>query len=255
MSEYIKYFIVFLLLFIIEILYFKIAKIFHIIDKPTIRSSHSSIVLRGGGIIFPLSLWIYCICFGLHYHWFIIAVTLVACVSFIDDIHSLQYSSRLIIQFIAMFLMLFQLGIIHWDMCWIIIIALVLCVGASNIFNFMDGINGMTGAYTIACIIPLLLINNKEAFIDNSLIVTVALADIVFCFFNFRGKGKAKCFAGDVGSIGISFILLFIIGMLIINKNDATYLIFLIVYGIDGCLTICHRIMLHDNIRDRKSVV
>lgn len=36
-----------------------------------------------------------------------------------------------------------------------------------------------------------------------SLIVMVILADLVFCFFNFRPKGKAKCFAGDVGSIGI----------------------------------------------------
>ena len=71
---------------------------------------------------------------------------------------------------------------------------------------------------------------------------------LVFCIFNFRPKGKAKCFAGDVGSIGIAFIMLFLIGKVIIATGDLTYLIFLLVYGVDGCLTICHRIMLHENL-------
>ena len=85
-------------------------------------------------------------------------------------------------------------------------------------------------------------------FVEESLIMTVILADVVFCLFNFRPKGKAKCFAGDVGSIGIAFILLFMIGQLIMKTGDVTYLIFLLVYGVDGCLTIVHRIMLHENL-------
>ncbi len=71
---------------------------------------------------------------------------------------------------------------------------------------------------------------------------------LVFCIFNFRPKGKAKCFAGDVGSIAIAFIMLFVIGRLIVLTQDVTYLILLLVYGVDGCLTICHRIMLHENL-------
>ena len=85
-------------------------------------------------------------------------------------------------------------------------------------------------------------------FVEESLVVTVILADVVFCLFNFRPKGKAKCFAGDVGSIGIAFILLFMIGQLIMKTGDVTYLVFLLGYGVDGCLTICHRIMLHENL-------
>lgn len=85
-------------------------------------------------------------------------------------------------------------------------------------------------------------------FVDSSLIIVVCLADLVFCFFNFRPKGKAKCFAGDVGSIGVAYILLFFIGALIMKTQDITYLVFLLVYGVDGCLTICHRIMLHENL-------
>lgn len=248
MNPYLIYGIIFLILIALEIFYFKIADKFNIIDKPNNRSSHSSIVLRGGGIIFLLSLWAWSIFFSFQYIYFLLAVTLIAGVSFIDDIKSLPDSIRLIIQFLAMIMMFYQLDILHLNMWWIVILALIVCVGASNIINFMDGINGITGAYSLACLIPLFLLNREFNFVDESLIFTIILADIIFCFFNFRPKGKAKCFAGDVGSIGIAYILLFIIGRLVMKTEDITYLILLLVYGIDGCLTICHRIILHENL-------
>ena len=260
------YSIEFILLLAFELLYFRIADKCNIIDKPNERSSHSTIVLRGGGIIFMLGLWIWAAFtsagllntgLGFGYPWFLAAVTLIAGVSFVDDIRSLPDSARLVAQFVAMGLMFYQLDILHWEMWWVVIIALIVCVGASNVINFMDGINGITGGYALSVLLPLLLINNgaagcdlnaQVAFVPTSLIMTVILADVVFCLFNFHPKGKAKCFAGDVGSIGIAFILLFLIGQLIMKAGDVTYLIFLLVYGVDGCLTICHRIMLHENL-------
>ena len=255
--DFLTYGVIFVILFILELLYFRIADKCNIIDKPNERSSHSTIVLRGGGIIFMLGLWIWSAFFGFNYPWFLAAVTLIAGVSFVDDIRSLPDSARLVAQFVAMGLMFYQLDMLHWEMWWVVIIALIVCVGASNVINFMDGINGITGGYALSVLLPLLLINNgaagcdlnaKVAFVPTSLIMTVILADVVFCLFNFRPKGKAKCFAGDVGSIGIAFILLFLIGQLIMKTGDVTYLIFLLVYGVDGCLTICHRIMLHENL-------
>ena len=248
MNQCISFGIIFVILFCLEVVYFKIADRFNIIDKPNERSSHSSIVLRGGGIIFMLSLWIWSAFFGFQYVWFLLAVTLIAGVSFVDDIRSLPDSVRLVAQFAAMALMFYQLDILHWNMWWIILIAMIVCVGASNIINFMDGINGITGAYALASLIPLFLLNKKIGFTDESLILVVALADLVFCCFNFRPKGKAKCFAGDVGSIGVAYILLFLIGSLILATGDVTYLIFLLVYGVDGCLTIVHRILLHEKL-------
>lgn len=266
MNIYITYGIIFVILLVLELVYFKIADKCNIIDKPNERSSHSTIVLRGGGIIFLLGLWIWAAFFsagllstglGFGYPWFLAAVTLIAGVSFVDDIRSLPDSVRLVAQFVAMGLMFYQLDMLHWEMWWVVIIALIVCVGASNVINFMDGINGITGGYALSVLLPLLLINNgaagcdlnaKVAFVPTSLIMTVILTDVVFCLFNFRPKGKAKCFAGDVGSIGIAFILLFMIGQLIMKTCDVTYLIFLLVYGVDGCLTICHRIMLHENL-------
>ena len=234
------------ILFIIEIAYFRIADHFNIIDKPNERSSHTRVVLRGGGIIFVLGLWVWSLFFGFHYPWLLAAVTLVAGVSFIDDVHSLPDSVRLVAQFAAMGLLLLQLDLWQWSMWWVLPLALIVCVGATNIYNFMDGINGITGGYSLAVLIPLFLANRQHNFIDESLLVVIALAVLVFCFFNFRTK--AKCFAGDVGSIGIAFILLFCIGKLVMQTGDVTWLLFLIVYGVDGCLTIIHRIMLNENL-------
>lgn len=136
----------------------------------------------------------------------------------------------------------------HWNMWWIVVLALIVCVGATNVINFMDGINGITAGYALAVLLPLVLLNNELCFIQESYLIVACLGVLVFCIFNFRPKGKAKCFAGDVGSISIAFIMLFAIGKLIVLTQDVTYLIFLLVYGVDGCLTIIHRILLHENL-------
>lgn len=243
-----SYIIIFVLLLMAELFYFRIADRFNIIDKPNERSSHTSIVLRGGGIIFPIGAWVWSAFFGFQYPWFLAGLTLVAGVSFIDDIHSLPDSVRLIAQFSAAAMAFYQLDILHWSMWWIVLLALIVYVGATNVFNFMDGINGITAGYSLAVLVPLALVNLNDRFAEQSLIITTILAAFVFCVFNFRPKGKAKCFAGDVGSIGIAFIILFLLGNVIIKSGDITWLIFLLVYGVDGCLTIIHRIMLHENI-------
>lgn len=250
------YLIILALLVLAELLYFRVADHFNIIDKPNERSSHSSIVLRGGGIIFSLSMiaWMVLMCIRgemsivLEYLPFLVGLLLVAGVSFWDDVKSLPDSIRLVVQFTAMALMFWSMGIMHWNMWWIVILASIVCVGATNVINFMDGINGITAGYALAVLLPLALLNKDLAFIDSSFLVVAIIGVLVFCIFNFRPKGKAKCFAGDVGSISIAFIMLYAIGRLVVQTQDITYLIFLLVYGIDGCLTIVHRIMLHENL-------
>ena len=261
------YIIIFVLLLVAELVYFRIADKCNIIDKPNQRSSHSTIVLRGGGIIFMIGAWVWSAFFGFDYPWFLAGLTLVAGVSFVDDIHSLPDSVRLVAQFAAAAMAFYQLDILHWEMWWIVLVALIVYVGATNVINFMDGINGITAGYALAVLVPLGLLNTNYrelatnlttnyssivssdgVFVDQSLIVAAIIAAIVFCIFNFRPKGKAKCFAGDVGSIGIAFIMLFLLGNVIMKTGDITWLIFLLVYGVDGCLTIIHRIMLHENL-------
>lgn len=248
MNNYLIDLIVFVLLLLIELLYFRIADKFNIIDKPNERSSHTSVVLRGGGIIFLIGTWVWSLFYGFHYPWFLAGLTLVAGVSFVDDIRSLPDSLRLAVQFVATVMAFYQLDILHIELWWVVLLALIVYVGITNVINFMDGINGITAGYSLAVLIPLVLLNRREGFVESSLIEVAILSVLVFCIFNFRPKGKAKCFAGDVGSIGIAFILLFILGNVIIQTKDITYLILLVVYGVDACLTIVHRIMLHENL-------
>lgn len=265
MNIYITYTFILVLLLVLELLYFRIADRFNIIDKPNERSSHSTIVLRGGGIIFLLGLWIWSAFFGFQYPWALAGVTLIAGVSFVDDVRSLPDSVRLVAQFVAMGLVLAQVclvdGLAVMGDCGLLVkglvfvAALIVFVGAADIYNFMDGINGITAGYSLAVLVPLMVVNGLRiepamtgGFVSESLIIVTILAVLVFSFFNFRGKGKAKCFAGDVGSVGIAYILLFAIGMLIARTGDVTWLVLLLVYGVDGCLTICHRFMLHEHI-------
>ena len=265
------YVIIAAILLIAELVYFKIANHFNIIDKPNERSSHSTIVLRGGGIIFSLSMIVWAVLMVVHgkdivpYLPFLIGLVLICGISFWDDVHSLPDSVRLVVQFIATALMFWSIALgsdlvagLPWY--WVLalgVVALIVFVGATDVINFMDGINGITAGYSLAVLVPLVLLNGMPdqvghdgvaGFIDQSYLIVAILGVLVFSFFNFRPKGKAKCFAGDVGSIGIAFIMLFAIGSLIARTGDVTWLVFLIVYGIDGCCTILHRIMLHENL-------
>ena len=248
MSIWITYVIIAAILLAAELIYFRIADKCNIIDKPNERSSHSNIVLRGGGIIFVIGVWIWSFFFGFQYPWFLIAVTMAAGISFVDDIHSLPDSVRLVCHFTAMLLLFYQIGLLQPEYWWLALLGILVCVGATNIINFMDGINGITGAYAIATLIPSIMVNKRLHCMEESFLWVALLSVLVFCYFNFRPRGKAKCFAGDVGSVGMAFILLFPIGTMIMATMDITYLIFLLVYGIDGCLTIIHRIMLHENL-------
>ena len=240
------YLIILVLLFLAELFYFKVADKYNIIDKPNERSSHTRITLRGGGVIFYFGALVYFLTSGFEYPWFMLALTFVAIISFIDDIRSTSQKLRLVFHFSAMALMFYQWGLFSLSWWWIII-ALIICIGIINAYNIMDGINGITGGYSLVVLLSLAYINEEVTpFVEQELIYTVIMSVLVFCFFNFRKK--ARCFAGDVGSVSIAFILLFLLGKLIIQTGDFSWIILLSVYGVDSVLTIFHRLMLHENI-------
>ena len=172
--------IIVFLLILLELAYFRIADKFNIIDQPNQRSSHTTITLRGGGVVFLFGAWLFWIFSGFEYSWFILGLSLIGVVSFVDDIHSLPDSSRLVAQFVAMFLMFYQLGILNLHDWWIVIIALIVCVGIVNAYNFMDGINGITGGYSLAVLIPLICMNVWDEFISMSYLYVAGLSVLVF---------------------------------------------------------------------------
>ena len=251
------YVIIAVLLLALELGYFAVARRLGIADRQNERSSHKGEVLSGGGVVFLFGAWLWAAFFGLQYPWFMAGLTIIAAVSFIDDVRSLPDGVRLLVHFVAMVLMFKELGILQWDFWWVAIVAIIVCVGIINAYNFMDGINGITGAYSLAVTLPLLWLGIADQasndvtmagndVVDVSLLAVIILADLVFCFFNFRKK--AKCFAGDVGSVSMAFLLVFAVGSVILKTGDVCYLMLLAVYGTDSALTIVHRMLLHENL-------
>jgi len=239
------YILILIGLFFLELLYFKVGDRFNIIDKPNERSSHTAITLRGGGLIFYFGALIYFVLSGFHYPWFFLGLTLMTVVSFLDDIFTLSNKIRLAIHFSSVLLMAYQLDV--FEMPWyFLLITFVVVVGVINAYNFMDGINGITACYSLAVGGLLMLVNQEIGFVAQDLLAYTMLGVLVFTFFNFRTK--AKCFAGDVGSVAIAYILLFSLGAVIIQTGNLIYFLFLTVYGVDAVWTIIRRLYLRENI-------
>lgn len=235
------------ILMILMLLYFKVADKFNIIDKPNQRSSHTEITLRGGGIIFWFSALIYFFQHIQSNYFFFAGITLVSLVSFWDDIQSLSNKIRITTHFLAITLIFLDFGIFNSMPIYVIIAAYILSIGIINAYNFMDGINGITGLYTLVVTGSLWYVNkNIQLFTDGSFIKYAMIASLVFLFFNYRKR--AKCFAGDIGSIAIAFWIIYLALKLILATNSVIWLLFLAVYGVDAVCTIMHRLYLKQNI-------
>jgi len=257
------------ILFVLASLYIRIADRLKIVDKPNQRSSHVRTTIRGGGIIFPLSWFLFSLFHGFAFPWFTAGLLLIAAISFWDDTGHVPAGLRFFVHLSAFALCFHELGFLE-NLPWgILAILFVMCIGIVNAVNFMDGINGITGLYSLSIIIPLMGYwpgADKETYgsVSNPLLF-VMLALVVFGYFNFRKK--ARCFAGDVGSVSIGYIILFFLLMLFVGiwipgaeqlnnygKVEAhpdlkwKYILFLSVYGVDSILTIFHRLILRENI-------
>ncbi len=241
------YFIVLaIVLVLIELLYFRLARAFKIIDKPNERSLHETPTIRGGGIIFPLALLLFFVTGGEISYFFLTATLLLAIVGVTDDIKNLSRSIRFGVQVIAMLLIFYDLNVFEHSW-WVIILLLIMTTGTVNAYNFMDGINGITGGYSLVILGSLYYINtNVILFVNNDLLLIMAMALGVFSFFNFRTK--AICFAGDVGSLTIGFAMIYLILKLIMISHNYTFVLLLAVYGTDSVFTIAHRLLLRQNI-------
>lgn len=229
------------------LLYFKIAKRFAIIDKPNERSSHKAITIRGGGIIFLVAAFAVLL---RHYNDFllpVIGLVVMGSISFLDDIFNLSSLMRVSFHFIAVTLLFHYLKVDSTFALEQIVLLYILVTGILNAYNFMDGINGITGVYSLVILGCLQWINLCQIdFLPADTLWLPMLACLVFLFFNFRKK--AVCFAGDVGSMTIAFWILILLFSLILATGNYSYFLFLSVYGVDAVLTIMHRLLRKENI-------
>jgi|AntRauTorckE5430_2_1112549.scaffolds.fasta_scaffold24420_1 UDP-N-acetylmuramyl pentapeptide phosphotransferase/UDP-N-acetylglucosamine-1-phosphate transferase len=242
------YLVITLLFFLTELLYFHLAKRYGILDIPNHRSAHQKATIRGIGILFPIAVLTFFVISGFQYPYFILGLILISTVSFVDDIRPLPNRYRIIVQFMSVGLLLFELFRYH-DFVGFLALAVVfiVSVGIINAYNFMDGINGITGTYSLLVMATLYYVNNNVIeFIDKQLLVIIGLSICVFLFFNFRKKAVGFC--GDVGSVSIAFVVIFCIGMLILKSSDWKYIFLLSAYGIDTIYTLVYRLLKRENI-------
>jgi UDP-N-acetylmuramyl pentapeptide phosphotransferase/UDP-N-acetylglucosamine-1-phosphate transferase len=258
-----EYFVITIAFFILMLVYFKIADRYNIIDKPNHRSAHTEITLRGGGIIFPIAylffmgsqIFLYHLGFSLNiaenenYWVFGAGLLLISTISFVDDLMDLSSKIRLVFHFIAVSLLMFFINAFQLLPIWAVPICYIFIIGILNAYNFMDGINGMSALYSFVVLGSLWFVNhNLVSFVTEDFIIYPMIACLVFLFFNFRKK--AKCFLGDVGSMGIAFWIIALLAILMLKTGDLKWILFLTVYGIETIFTIVERIKLKENIFD-----
>jgi len=240
-------YLILLLVFLgVMLFYFRIADHYNIIDHPNERSSHDTITIRGGGVIFLFA----AICAVIMHpaYWLpVTGILIIGAISFLDDRLTLSSRLRLLFHLAAVTAMFFYLDIFHFEPFYICILLYIMVIGVINMYNFMDGINGITGTYSLVVLGGMQYVNlHQTAFVDPDMIWLPMLACGVFLYFNFRKK--AKCFAGDVGSVTIAFWIIMLLMHLIFVAHNWSYILFLVVYGIDSVVTIAHRLMLKQNI-------
>lgn len=245
------YILIAILLFAAELIYLPIARKYRIGDKVTQRSSHKTYRITGGGFIF----WLGAVIFAAIYHqslpptfyYMLIGATLLAVVSFTDDMIDLSPGLRLFVQTLVVGVIFSQfLATDNFD---IFLIALICGVGLINAFNFMDGINGMMSTYSLVTLGTLIYSYSKLPEMPcapKPFMITLMISVAIFSIFNFRKK--AVCFAGDVGSIVMGFFITYLMVQLIIFTADASYLVFLMVYAVDTVYTIFQRLFMGENI-------
>jgi len=233
-----KYLLVFSILILSSISYFKLAKKFRILDKPNERSSHTNITIRGGGILFPIAILSFYFTDDFQYTYFVFGLLILAVISFLDDIYTLSFKIRFFVQLIGVFLLLYQINLPLFPIP-IAFLFLLVAMGYINVHNFMDGINGITGLYSLSSLSVIALINFKESIFDQNLLIYTIIAILVFGFYNFRKK--ALFFAGDIGSITLGFLLVFLIFKSIIELNAPIIMLSVLIYGADGGCTMLYR--------------
>lgn len=242
-----EYVISAIVLVLSAIVYIKVAQKYDIVDNPNFRSSHTTPTIRGGGILFFIAMAAFFIGSKFQYPYFFIGVSSIALVSFIDDIKTLSAKIRLPFQFFAVALVVYQ-AIGFNEPLLLIGVLLVIGVGFINIYNFMDGINGITGLYSIAVLGGLVALNYKEQIVATELLLYLLISLVVFGYYNFRKK--ARMFAGDIGSITLAVVIFFLGLTFLVQLNAPILILMVAVYGVDAGLTIVYRLYLKEHIME-----
>ena len=230
----VAYIVLLIALLAVELLYMRFARALGVVQGCHQRDSHSRPTVIGGGIVFYVAGVVAILMVAPVDWWLFGGITVLAAISFADDLRPQSVCSRLVVQALAVGAVLYAAGCSLW---W-----LVPALAFVNACNFMDGINGLAAGYNLLLMLTLLAAEHLLGYEYNALTLCTLAACIVFTFFNFRTR--PSCFAGDVGSITVAAIALYLLAELMAAAGSLRFVAFVAVYGVDAALTIVHRILL-----------
>lgn len=226
-----------------------------LLDTPNIRSSHQTPTPRGGGIAMAAGVVITAlIALALGHispnviYWLIIPSGLMAILGICDDLFNLNIAIRLAIQFLLAGAGIYLIG---FQNEWSVFIQLMVTgvmilfvVWMTNLYNFMDGINGLAALEAISICASMALIYWLQA-TNTEIVYLLIIISASVCGFLYWNFPKAKLFMGDAGSLFLGFSF----GLLAIESSSedfrilSAWLIMLGVFIVDASYTLFYRLV------------
>lgn len=238
-----------------------LARRYQLFDLPNHRSSHTQPTPRGGGMAIAVSVLSACVVFQYYdpvpsfesrSGFVLICASLIAVISFVDDLRGLSVAVRLSLQGLLSLVLVFLVGPIPLgDALPIGLSILFSCIALMwllNLYNFMDGIDGLAACEGIVVCLAaaVLLINNAEG---SVLALTIALGGSALGFLIWNWS-PAKLFMGDSGSVFLGFA---IGGLALLTTQRevltiSVWLILLAAFIADASYTLMRRLFRGQNI-------
>lgn len=218
-------------------------------DFPNDRSSHTNAIPKGGGVGL-LATCVLCSVLLKFPLWFTLSATIVSLISFYDDKNEISPLLRLCIQFSCS--MIFFIAYVNIKQDFLLFALLpplaLYIVGTTNLYNFMDGINGIAALTGIIAFCMLALYGHSSGTKKEYVIfcLCISFACVGFLPFNLV---NAKVFMGDVGSILLGY--LFAIMAVLMSSNIVDFICmtgFLFMFYADEITTMVVRIRNGDQI-------
>lgn len=215
-----------------------------VLDIPNERSSHARPTPKGGGlaiiIVFYIGLFYFKESIDSKLLYALLCAIPIAIISFIDDIFTLSSKVRFLIQSASAGMALYFLGgissidfiLFELDGWWLNIVAFLAMVWLTNLYNFLDGIDGYAGSE--AAIVGLGIF----VFFHNPLGLLIVVSSLGFLLFNWH---QASVFMGDVGSATLGFIFSIFVFYDTSHGSIYIWLILLSLFWFDATLTFIRR--------------
>jgi len=206
------------------------------------------VTVRGGGILIPVAVLLWWMAYDFQNTWMILGMMWIAAISMLDDMFDISRLLRFGIQFLALSFAFWDLNLFSQIDWYLLPVFYFFGLGVINAINFMDGINGITGLYSLVFFGSLLAVNEYLPIFPEQLLSYQILALLVFFIFNLRKR--ALMFAGDIGSISLAYLMIYLLTKWYLVDHNPIIVLFLLVYGIDVFFTILRRLIKGEKVTE-----